>query len=62
MSRRPIETAAPSGQTLARRRLLALLALGAVGTLAACGKKGPLRLPEPAPSPPSPDSSAEDSE
>ena len=35
---------------LERRRLLALLSLGLAGALGACGKKGPLRLPEsPAP-------------
>jgi predicted small lipoprotein YifL len=30
-----------------RRQLLALLGLAAAATLAACGKKGPLRLPKP---------------
>jgi predicted small lipoprotein YifL len=39
-------TPAP-GKILARRRLLALLGLGAAGLVAACGKKGPLRRPEP---------------
>jgi predicted small lipoprotein YifL len=33
-----------------RRRLLALLGLSVAGLVGACGKKGPLRLPEPAPS------------
>jgi predicted small lipoprotein YifL len=35
------------GKSLARRRLLPLLGLGAASLVAACGKKGPLRLPEP---------------
>jgi predicted small lipoprotein YifL len=39
-------TPAP-GRMLKRRRLLALLGLCAAGVVAACGKKGPLRLPEP---------------
>ncbi len=40
---------AEPSKTLARRRLLTLLGLGAAGLVAACGKKGPLRLPEPPP-------------
>ena len=32
-----------------RRQLLMLLGLGAAGALGGCGKKGPLRLPEPPP-------------
>jgi predicted small lipoprotein YifL len=43
-----------SGGSLARRRILALLGLGAAAALGACGKKGDLRLPEPAPSSPQP--------
>jgi Prokaryotic lipoprotein-attachment site len=35
----------PAGSRPSRRRLL--LALVALGALAACGKKGSLRLPEP---------------
>ena len=42
------QSASPPGRILARRRLLALLGLGVAGALGACGKKGPLRLPEPA--------------
>jgi predicted small lipoprotein YifL len=34
--------------TLGRRPLLVLLGLCAAGAVGACGKKGPLRLPEPA--------------
>ena len=44
MSRCSTET----GSALGRRRLLALLGLGVAGTLAGCGKKGPLRPAEPA--------------
>jgi predicted small lipoprotein YifL len=43
--RRPAEPRSPVPD---RRRLLALLGLGVAGALCACGKKGPLRLPEPA--------------
>ena len=39
-------TERPGG--LARRRVLVLLALGGAAMLGACGKKGDLRLPEPA--------------
>jgi predicted small lipoprotein YifL len=39
---------------LARRRLLALLGLGVAAALGACGKKGPLRLPEPPSAPAEP--------
>jgi predicted small lipoprotein YifL len=42
------EPAGRPARALGRRRLLALLALGVAGALGACGKKGPLRLPEPA--------------
>jgi predicted small lipoprotein YifL len=42
-------TPAP-GRMLERRGLLVLLGLCAAGVVAACGKKGPLRLPEPPPS------------
>jgi predicted small lipoprotein YifL len=37
----------PPGSMLKRRRLLVLLGLCAAGVVAACGKEGPLRLPEP---------------
>ena len=43
------DPAEPPGGSLARRRLLTLLGLGATAMLGACGKKpGQLRLPEPA--------------
>jgi len=45
-------------ETASRRRLVALLILALPALLAACGKKGPLRLPEAAPAstpPPAPD-------
>jgi predicted small lipoprotein YifL len=41
-----------------RRRLLALLALGGTAVVGGCGKKGPLRLPEP-PSSAAPSSTSE---
>jgi predicted small lipoprotein YifL len=41
------QPAEPPGPTAGRRQLLALLGLG-IAALGACGKKGPLRLPEPA--------------
>jgi predicted small lipoprotein YifL len=40
-------TCKPAG-TLGRRPLLVLLGLCTAGVVVACGKKGPLRLPEPA--------------
>jgi predicted small lipoprotein YifL len=40
---------APARKILERRRLLALLGAGAASLVAACGKQGPLRLPEPPP-------------
>ena len=40
---------APGG-ALQRRRLLALLGVSVAALVAACGKRGPLRLPEPPPS------------
>ena len=40
---------APAG-ALQRRRLLALLAVSVAALVGACGKRGPLRLPEPPPS------------
>jgi predicted small lipoprotein YifL len=46
-----------------RRRVLALLALGLPAALGACGRRGPLRLPEPPPaSPPESGSSAKASD
>ena len=43
------QTAGTEGAAPARRRLLALLGAAAAGALvAACGKRGPLRMPEPA--------------
>jgi predicted small lipoprotein YifL len=41
-------SAAPPRPMPDRRRLLALLGLGVAAALGACGKKGPLRHPEPA--------------
>ena len=40
------------GSALKRRRLLALLAVTLAALVGACGKRGPLRLPEPPPSTP----------
>ena len=40
---------APAG-ALQRRHLLALLAVSVAALVGACGKRGPLRLPEPPPS------------
>ena len=40
---------APGG-ALKRRRLLALLGASVAALVGACGKRGPLRLPEPPPS------------
>jgi predicted small lipoprotein YifL len=39
-------TTAP-GSALKRRRLLALLGVSVAALVGGCGKKGPLRLPEP---------------
>jgi predicted small lipoprotein YifL len=50
---------APGG-ALKRRRLLALLAASLAALVGACGKRGPLRLPEPPPS--SAESSDEEAE
>ena len=50
---------APGG-ALKRRRLLTLLAVSLATLVGACGKRGPLRLPEPPPS--TPDSSDEEAE
>ncbi|MGH6918732.1 MAG: LPS translocon maturation chaperone LptM [Geminicoccaceae bacterium] len=52
------EPAGRPGRALGRRRLLALLGLAVASGLAACGKKGPLRLPEAA----SPDAESSDEE
>jgi predicted small lipoprotein YifL len=52
-------TTAP-GSALKRRRLLALLGVSAAAMVGACGKQGPLRLPEPPPS--AADSSDEEAE
>jgi predicted small lipoprotein YifL len=49
-----------AGGALQRRRLLALLAVSVAALVGACGKKGPLRLPEPPPS--TADSSDEEAE
>jgi hypothetical protein len=50
---------APEG-ALKRRRLLALLGVSVAALVGACGKEGPLRLPEPPPS--TADSSDEEAE
>ena len=47
------QPAEPPGPTAGRRQLLALLGLG-IAALGACGKKGPLRLPEPGAAPAAP--------
>jgi predicted small lipoprotein YifL len=52
-------TTAP-GSALKRRRLLALLGVSVAAMVGACGKQGPLRLPEPPPS--AADSSDEEAE
>lgn len=52
------DPAGASGRAVRRRQLLMLLGLGAASALAGCGKKGPLRLPEPPP----PESGSSDEE
>lgn len=65
MSHRSIwQWAEPPSPVPGRRRLLTLLGLGIAGVLGACGKKGPLRLPEPAApaAPASPEAGSADEE